>query len=78
MTQDFQLGGRVVQPARNCIQHRGRQTTVKLKSMAVLLRLAEAGGEVVTKKGLLDAVWGDAEVTEDVLTQSIVELRKAF
>jgi TolB-like protein len=46
--------------------------------MAVLVCLAEARGEVVTKQQLLDEVWGQAAVTEDVLTQSVVELRKAF
>jgi len=46
--------------------------------MAVLSCLAQARGEVVEKNDLMDAVWGHAIVTEDVLTQSIVELRKAF
>ena len=78
MNNDFQLGEWLVQPSRNRIQGHDRQSTIKLKSMAVLLRLVEAEGKVVPKQALLEAVWGDAIVTEDVLTQCIVELRKAF
>lgn len=42
------------------------------------LLLAAAFGEVVRKDGMLGAVWGDAVVTEDALTQCMVELRKAL
>lgn len=48
------------------------------RGMAVLVRLADERGEVVTKQQLLSDVWGEAAVTEDALTQVIVELRKAF
>jgi len=46
--------------------------------MAVLLRLAAAGGEVVTREELFEAVWPGVIVTDDALTQCVVELRKAF
>src|ERR1700757_2123157 len=46
--------------------------------MQVLLRLAEQAGEVVTKEQLIRRVWAETFVTEDVLTRSISELRKAF
>ena len=75
---DFRLGDWLVQPSRNRIDGPAGASTVKLKSMAVLRELAGADGAVVTKQTLLDRVWGDAVVTEDVLTQSIVELRKAL
>ena len=78
LQQDFYVGDTLVQPRLNIIQNGGRSTRVKPRSMAVLLHLAQAHGEVVEKYQLLDAVWGQASVTEDVLTQSIVELRKAF
>lgn len=48
------------------------------RAMAVLCCLAAAVREVVRKHELLGAVWGDAVVTEDALTQCIVELRKAL
>jgi len=46
--------------------------------MAVLECLARGAGEVVTRKELFDTVWPGGVVTDDALTQCIVELRKAF
>src|SRR4029453_1235120 len=46
------------------------------KTFAVLVHLAERPCELVTKQALLDAVWGDVAVTEDVVRQSIGELRR--
>lgn len=46
--------------------------------MAVLSQLATAGGEVVTRNELFDGVWRGAVVSDDALTQCVVELRKAF
>ena len=46
--------------------------------MAVLVRLCEAEGAVVTRNELFAAVWPGQAVTEDVLTQSISEIRKAL
>jgi Tol biopolymer transport system component len=46
--------------------------------MAVLVYLADAGGAVVSRNELLDAVWPGMSVTPDALSQCVVELRKAF
>ncbi len=46
--------------------------------MGVLECLARAEGEVVSRNHLLDCVWPGADVTDDVLTHSVTELRKAF
>jgi TolB-like protein/DNA-binding winged helix-turn-helix (wHTH) protein len=78
MGTDFQLGEWLVRPQRDCLERGGRITHVKPKSMAVLVRLAQAAGEAVTRNELFDAVWPGGAVTDDVLTQCIVELRKAF
>jgi len=75
---DFHLGQWEVSPSRNALASGRRRLTIKHKSMAVLQRLADADGEVVTRNDLLDSVWPGMEVSDDVLTQSIVELRKAF
>jgi len=48
------------------------------KTFAVLRHLAERPGALVTKGELFDAVWADAAVTENTLTQSIRELRRAL
>ena len=46
--------------------------------MEVLVCLAKQAGEVVPKERLMQTVWADTFVTDEVLTNSIWELRKAF
>ena len=78
MSSDFRVGNWVVRPTRFCIHRPGKTIHITPKSMGVLECLAKAGGEVVTRNDLFDTVWPGAAVTDDVLTQCIVELRKAF
>lgn len=56
----------------------GRLRRVTPKAMAVLLALAERAGEVVSRCDLLERVWPDTLPTDDVLTQAVTQLRKAF
>jgi len=46
--------------------------------MAVLQLLSANAGQVVTKDQLMEAVWPDVVVTENVLTRAISSLRKAL
>jgi DNA-binding winged helix-turn-helix (wHTH) protein len=48
------------------------------KTFGVLQSLAERPGELLTKRALLDAVWGNVVVSEDVVRLSVGELRKAL
>jgi DNA-binding winged helix-turn-helix (wHTH) protein/tetratricopeptide (TPR) repeat protein len=48
------------------------------KAFAVLRHLVEHPGALVTKDELLDAVWADTAVSENSLTQSIRQLRRAL
>lgn len=48
------------------------------KAMGVLLALVENAGRVVSRDALLDDVWPDTLPTNDVVTQAITQLRKAF
>jgi len=78
LKEEFNIGPWRVEPQRLQLSSAGTSVTIKPKSMAVLVALASAEGQVMTRAMLLDQVWGDAEVTDDVLTQSIVELRRAL
>ncbi len=49
-----------------------------VKSMHVLLALVGQHGKVVSREALLEWVWPDTLPTDDVLTQAIGQLRKAF
>ena len=72
------LGEFVVDASLNEIRRGGTAIRVKPKSMAVLLRLAESAGEVVDRETLFSSVWGNAQLTDDVLTQAIAEIRRAL
>ena len=75
---DFWVAGWLVRPSLARIERGGDFVHVTPRSMAVLVYLAAAGGRVVSRNQLLDAVWPRLEVTQDALSQCIVELRKAF
>jgi DNA-binding winged helix-turn-helix (wHTH) protein/predicted ATPase/energy-coupling factor transporter ATP-binding protein EcfA2 len=51
---------------------------LRRKPLALLRHLMEHAGEVVTKDALLDAVWHDVHVGEEVLTVHMREIRKAL
>jgi DNA-binding winged helix-turn-helix (wHTH) protein len=48
------------------------------KVMQVLVQLAEQAGEVVPKQRLLQTVWADTFVGDEVLSRAISELQRAF
>jgi DNA-binding winged helix-turn-helix (wHTH) protein len=75
---NFRVGQWLVQPQLNLIQGPGGDTPVESKAMEVLVCLAKQVGEVVPKERLMQTVWADTFVTDEVLTNSIWELRKAF
>ena len=77
-TRDFRLGEWIVRTDRCCVERGNETRRIKPKAMQVLLRLQESRGDVVSKSDLFDAVWPNQSVTDDVLTNCVVELRKAF
>lgn len=78
MNGNFRVGEFLIEPNINSIS--GTEKTVRLepKVMRVLVCLAENAGEVLPKDKLIQSVWPDAFVTDDVLTRSTSELRKVF
>lgn len=55
-----------------------RPSRITPKAMGVLLALVDQQGRVVTRDALLTEVWPDTLPTNDVVTQAITSLRKAF
>lgn len=72
------LGDVEVRPQRNEIAIDGATVRLQPKVMAVLLELARAGGDVVTKQQMLDLVWPNMSVSDNVLTEAIHQLRRAL
>jgi DNA-binding winged helix-turn-helix (wHTH) protein len=77
-TRDFRLGGWLVRPSLNRLERDGQATQIEPKAMDVLVERAEHAGQVRSKNRLLRVVWGEAFVTDDVLTQAIRLLRRAL
>jgi DNA-binding winged helix-turn-helix (wHTH) protein len=48
------------------------------KAGAVLAVLADAKGEVVSRSELLDGCWGEGVGSDEVLTQAVSQIRRAF
>src|SRR5690606_26068514 len=55
-----------------------RARRITPKAVGVLRMLAESPGRVVSREQLLSRVWPDTFPTDDVLTQAVTQLRKAF
>ena len=56
----------------------GRTVSVEPKALTLLIFLVENRGRLVRKRELMEAVWSDAFVTEQVLSRAIGQLRKAL
>jgi DNA-binding winged helix-turn-helix (wHTH) protein len=71
------LGSRTLQPRRQLLAE-GERVPLGKRALDILSVLAEAGGEIVTKDELLEAVWPGVIVEENALQVHIVALRKAL
>lgn len=74
----FSIGPCVIEPSLHRVRRNGDLIQLEPKIMQVLVRLAEAQGEVVKKEELIRSVWAGTFVTDYVLTRSISLLRKAL
>ena len=74
----FVLGEIRVDPAALSIERNGESVRVEAKVMQVLLTLVHAGGEVVSRADIEQAVWPGRIVTDDTVTNAVVKLRKAL
>jgi DNA-binding winged helix-turn-helix (wHTH) protein/tetratricopeptide (TPR) repeat protein len=74
----YRFGPFVLDLKRSSLTGGGQVVTLRPKPQALLAYLAANRGRVVSKDELLSAVWPDVFVTEDSLTQTVREIRKAF
>jgi serine/threonine protein kinase/Flp pilus assembly protein TadD len=75
---DFFVADWRVRPALGHLERGDAVVEVEARSMQVLACLAKRASEVVSKQRLMREVWGEAFVSEEVLSHAIWELRKAF
>ena len=76
-TGSFKVGNWLAKPASNLLINKDKELRVEPKIMALLVYLANANGEVVTREVLLNKIWKHV-VQDDALTNTIAHLRKAL
>lgn len=67
-----------IYPHSQAIEQGDNRLQVRPKTFALLLLLLEKPREVLDKRFLLDNIWDDVKVEEQVLVQSVRELRQIF
>ena len=73
------FGGLRYSSARDVLERvDGSPVALRAQSLAVFRHLAARPDTVVPKQALFDAVWGDAQVTDDSLVQCIADIRRAL
>ncbi len=78
MEGHFRLGPWLVQPDLDTAVRNGTTSHLTPKAMKLLVCLAEHADEPVAKEELLQTVWPDTFVGDDVLKGAIAELRRVF
>src|SRR6185437_8425857 len=74
----LRFDGYVLDLDRGCLLLDGKEVTLRPKTLAVLHYLVENHGRLVPKDDLFAAVWPNLAITDDVLVQSVGELRRAL
>ncbi|MCF7484161.1 lysine decarboxylation/transport transcriptional activator CadC [Vibrio sp. J1-1] len=72
----FQINDWVMDVGENKLYRKGRETSVEPRLSNLLYFFAKNANQVFTRKELIQSVWDRAAVTDQVVTQSISELRK--
>lgn len=75
---ELRVGSWRVEPQLNRISTGDTVLQLEPRVIDLLAFLATRPGEVVSKRELLDRVWGDVHVTEGVLKRAVWELRRAL
>jgi transcriptional activator of cad operon len=75
-TSTLRIGAWRVNPASGDISRNGETARIEVRTMRLLLCLAEHAGEVVSIDDLLDQVWSDVTVAPDSVYQAITSLRR--
>ncbi len=72
----FRIGDWEVRPQENSLTGADRESVLEPKVMDVLVLLAHNSGEVVSRQEILDAVWPDVVVGEEVVSRAVSLLRR--
>lgn len=73
-----QVGDWQLYPSLHELRRRGEVIRLEPKAAALLVRLVQRAGRMVSRKDLLASVWPDVVVGDDSLTQAVIKLRKVL
>ena len=74
----LRVGEWEVEPELLLARRGKRSFRLRPKSMEVLVYLASRPSKVASRESILNAVWGGAFVSDDVLTQAVRDLRRVL
>ena len=75
--EDFTLGGVIVSPSTRSLRGPRGSEDIEPRVMQVLVVLAGAAGQVVTRETLFNRCWGGVYVGDDSLNRAVAALRRA-
>src|SRR3569833_2322683 len=75
-TTKLRVGEWCVEPDQCTMTRNGATTRLELRSMRLLMCLAERRGQVVNAEELISRVWGGVSVTPDSVYQAVTALRR--
>ena len=78
LLSSIRIGSWTAHPEHNQLVRGKEQVKLEPRIMQVLVFLAHHAGEVVSRERILEAVWKDVVVSDEVLTNAIREIRKAL
>ena len=78
MTSSYRFGPFLVNRHAYRVVSDGETVAISPKHLDLLLQLLDHAGDLVTEEALLDAIWPDANVTDNALTQAVSELRQVL
>ncbi|MDJ0657698.1 MAG: winged helix-turn-helix domain-containing protein, partial [Xanthomonadales bacterium] len=71
----FLLGSATVDPVDGTVTGPEHSVRLEPRVMEVLIAMSRRAGEVLSREELMNAVWGDTVVTNDVLARCVYQLR---
>jgi DNA-binding winged helix-turn-helix (wHTH) protein len=74
----YSFGDFTLDAQQRVLRRGGEELTLRPKSFEVLTVLLDHHGQLVTKAALMEAVWWDTAVTDNSLSQCMVEIRRAL
>lgn len=78
LLQGFYLGDLLVEPMKGQVNGRAGPRHLPPKAVEVLLCLADASGELVSRETLLESAWGPGKGSKEALSHTVSEIRAAL